>query len=53
MYLMIVCAALCGSCLVTEDILGQTYQESVERTQVQSQQRLTQCQLSPSGYEIS
>lgn len=46
MYLVMLHAALCGwCCSVTGDILSQYDRESVERTQVQSQQQLTQSQL--------
>lgn len=45
MNLMLLRAALCGCCSVTGDILSQFDRESVERTQVQSQQQLTQYQL--------
>lgn len=38
MYLMMVHAALCGSCSVTGDILSQSGRESMVRTQIQSQE---------------
>lgn len=54
MYLVMLHAALCGWCRsVIGDILSQYDRESVERTEVQSLQQLTQSIISLKDYAIS